>query len=454
MTEKNIIQYNKNEEPIIISKPTSDKLLRLEHPSDAMALYWFYYYTAKWQYSNTVYANNHYTKTGLKWTDQRLSRAKKDLIKLELIEQRSGQWDPKTKKIGCPAIKINFVWWDKKKIQAHNQETLPPQISRGVGTLHTRNSYTLGKQGIKYSTVRLKGSTNRLKHNHIPAADAAVVCDEPQDYFSRAARMLAKIVAMRHEVKITTRKVKSWAAEMQKMVRTDCIVTERITAALRWYAEHHAEQYVPVIECGRSLRDKFIRLEAAMKRADEPPASAAPTRQAAHTAPLPEFGDPTNSLEKTLLAAGQQPKDIDQEKIHSLSPAGAERQLLALLTGLGVSVTDPAYVRRFVAEALAWHDGLYALALKKKKPPDPTIVYPDFIDTTNIDRDDTHPIRRFLKRRHLWERLLGFIEEKQHSFPLRSIHDLRVGNTRWHEFLQRLANDLDCDMVTAERLTR
>jgi hypothetical protein len=145
------IQYNRNEEPIVISKPTSDRLLQLERPADAMALYWFYYYTAKWQYSNTPHANNHYVTTGLKWTDDRLSRAKKDLINLGLIEQPPRQWNPKTKHIGYPQIKINFIWWDKKKMSSYSPVILPPTKSKGVGN-----------EPIKGSTGTLNQESNNI----------------------------------------------------------------------------------------------------------------------------------------------------------------------------------------------------------------------------------------------------------------------------------------------------
>jgi hypothetical protein len=152
------IQYNKNEEPIVISKPTSDRLLQLDRPADAMALYWFYYYTAKWQHSNTPHANNHYITTGLKWTAARLTRAKNDLICLGLIEQPPRQWNPKTKHIGCPQIKINFIWWDKKRIASYSPCNPTPYEIQG-----SRKSKAVGNEPIKGSTSSIKGSTSSIK---------------------------------------------------------------------------------------------------------------------------------------------------------------------------------------------------------------------------------------------------------------------------------------------------
>ena len=43
---------------------------------------------------------------------------------------------------------------------------------------------------------------------------------------------------------------------------------ERIRTALQWYRKHKNEQYIPVIESGRSLQEKFSKLEAAITRED------------------------------------------------------------------------------------------------------------------------------------------------------------------------------------------
>ena len=40
----------------------------------------------------------------------------------------------------------------------------------------------------------------------------------------------------------------------------------RIERALKWYKENAGGQFVPIVESGSSLREKFVRLEAAIAR--------------------------------------------------------------------------------------------------------------------------------------------------------------------------------------------
>ena len=58
----------------------------------------------------------------------------------------------------------------------------------------------------------------------------------------------------------------SWANEIRKLVEIDGVSIQRVETALDWYEENIGGQYIPVIESGSSLRNKFIKLEDAMRR--------------------------------------------------------------------------------------------------------------------------------------------------------------------------------------------
>jgi hypothetical protein len=72
---------------IILPKHVLDSILRIEHAGDVIAVYTFYYYTAKWQRTNQIKATNIYCQTGLGMGEDRFMRSKKALIKLGLIEK-------------------------------------------------------------------------------------------------------------------------------------------------------------------------------------------------------------------------------------------------------------------------------------------------------------------------------------------------------------------------------
>lgn len=91
---------------IILTKPTLDIFLKEKKPADLIALYSFYYYTAKWQKTNTIKANNKYVKKGLQWGDDRLVQTKNKLKELGLIEEIKRHGDDG--KIKGYYIKINL----------------------------------------------------------------------------------------------------------------------------------------------------------------------------------------------------------------------------------------------------------------------------------------------------------------------------------------------------------
>ena len=175
------IQYNTCEEPIVISKLTLDRLLKLDHPGDSIALYCFYYYTAKWQHTNTPLANNSYTQTGLHWTKGRLARAKRDLIKLHLVEIVRTR-DVNTKTFNKPLLKINFIWWSKEKIEAIGQEKPYDTKSHRMADLPQIGSTNIGKKDLTNSNFfdpeDLPGRYS--KHPAVMKAWAAFVQDRKE----------------------------------------------------------------------------------------------------------------------------------------------------------------------------------------------------------------------------------------------------------------------------------
>lgn len=65
---------------LILNKHTIDTLFSLENCVDCIALYIFYYKTAKWQKTNTIKANDEYVKKCLKIGSDKLKKAK-DILK-------------------------------------------------------------------------------------------------------------------------------------------------------------------------------------------------------------------------------------------------------------------------------------------------------------------------------------------------------------------------------------
>lgn len=73
-------------ELIILTKQTIDIFLKSDSPGDLLALYSFYYYAAKWQGTNQPKCTTSYAARGLKWSEAKVRKAKRDLMSLGLIE--------------------------------------------------------------------------------------------------------------------------------------------------------------------------------------------------------------------------------------------------------------------------------------------------------------------------------------------------------------------------------
>lgn len=63
---------------------------------------------------------------------------------------------------------------------------------------------------------------------------------------------------------------KSWSDPIGKLIRIDKVKPDEILKSLDWYADHIGEEYIPVIESGKSLREKYSKLENAIKRNKKP----------------------------------------------------------------------------------------------------------------------------------------------------------------------------------------
>jgi len=80
------------------------------------------------------------------------------------------------------------------------------------------------------------------------------------------AKHLSKTIQQEKNIDHSTQQIKHWANDIRKLIEINKVSPHRIKKALTWYRKNIGGQYIPVIESGASLRDKFIRLEDAMKR--------------------------------------------------------------------------------------------------------------------------------------------------------------------------------------------
>jgi hypothetical protein len=154
----NKVSYNNHEEPIVLSKALFDLLLKQEHFSELIALYSFYYYTAKWQKTNTPRAVNTYVSQALNWSTDKISKYKRILISLGLIENIVRKNENNSQFVGN-YIRVNFIW-SKNSVKDLELDENPATAKIGV----------TGKNGKKPAAAKIgvtaKNPTNALSNNN------------------------------------------------------------------------------------------------------------------------------------------------------------------------------------------------------------------------------------------------------------------------------------------------
>ncbi len=135
---------------------------------------------------------------------------------------------------------------------------------------HKEESHRDGNHGDGNMALKILNKNTKDKNkNVILFSDLNLKIEDKQDKNSRyvpLAEKLAFIIRKNKRINVTSQKIASWANEIRKLVETDGVSIQRVQAALDWYEDNIGGQYIPVIESGASLRNKFIKLEDAMRR--------------------------------------------------------------------------------------------------------------------------------------------------------------------------------------------
>ena len=249
--------YSTHEEPLVISKPLMDILLTEKNPSCLIALYCFYYYTAKWQKTNRPKATDKYCMSGLTIGYDKFHAAQKKLISLGLIE-KVHERDKSGKYIGW-YMKVNFIWGKEKATQIiqNSQNTVldkkPELLKTSTGFQNTNALSTIKENA-------LSSLSPSLDLKKIPPKKQRALKYLP------LAQKLSSIVLSVKNMTHTTRQLQGWSYSICQLSEDNEISYERIEKALTWYEKNIGGQYIPVIESGASLKDKFMKLESAMSR--------------------------------------------------------------------------------------------------------------------------------------------------------------------------------------------
>ena len=133
---------------LILNKITVDRLFQLENCADCIALYVFYYKTAKWQKTNTVKANDQYVKKSLKWGISKIQKTKQALKEhglIDIVQRR------KDGKIEGWFIKVSYLVNERKA----DEIKIKVQESNNTQNQHVENS-TCGNEETNALKEKIK----------------------------------------------------------------------------------------------------------------------------------------------------------------------------------------------------------------------------------------------------------------------------------------------------------
>ena len=157
----------------------------------------------------------------------------------------------KTTQKGIPAkewYKIDF-----QKLVGCLGQDLPkttgqdPKISKGLYK-DTKNKET---KKIIFTEQNSSGKVTLQKRNEI---------------YLPIVKYLSKTSQTNKNIQHTSSQLKTWSNDIRRLVENNKVSIKRIKEVLKWYKQNIGGEYIPVIESGSSLREKFTRLEDAMQR--------------------------------------------------------------------------------------------------------------------------------------------------------------------------------------------
>lgn len=133
---------------------------------------------------------------------------------------------------------------------------------------------------------------------------------ERNEKYLPLARQLSDIVSSTKNIKHTSMQLKSWANEIRRLDEDNGVSIARMKDALDWYAENVGGQYIPVIESGRSFREKFVKLEAAIDRQKSRPQNTYQRTQFSNRTGT----SPDSALSKYLAKIEQKAEEESQKR--------------------------------------------------------------------------------------------------------------------------------------------
>lgn len=194
---------------LILNKHTIDTLFTLDNCADCIALYVFYYKTAKWQKTDTIKATDEYIKKSLKWGYDKIRKTKSTLKESGLIDIVQRRKDGK---IDGWYVKVSYIVSQRKTEDIY----INVQDSKNTQNLQVENPRSTEQEAnaLKYNNKCLNNKNKMLKENMIV---------DSYGFNEEVKEALYAFIDMRKAIKkpMTERALKMLINKLNKMTNDD-----------------------------------------------------------------------------------------------------------------------------------------------------------------------------------------------------------------------------------------
>lgn len=206
---------------IILTSQTVERFMQDTDFSDLLALYTFYYYTAKWQKTNQIKCTTGYTAKGMNWSEAKVRRIKKKLIDIGLASDITSKDD--NGKITGHYVKLAYIF------KSENVENI-------INSNDDTNSHTYENRQCGKSDSVANRETNALSNNNINALSNNNKNNIYTDFLERIWKLYPK---KRGKSAITKKALKELhdAGEVRVLKAVENYISEI-------HRNHTSEQYI------------------------------------------------------------------------------------------------------------------------------------------------------------------------------------------------------------------
>ena len=171
-----------------------------------------------------------------------------------------------SKKKGCIVLQRKIFINDFEKINI-DKITVGENTNR---TISENTNRTVG-ENAKYNIINLNNNinnTNNIIKENIKRKEKKIEID---NFSYEICLQIKNLVANKKKIKIEDKQLKNWVKEINKLldalqVRGEEQAKEDIRKAIKFLLENEDNQFVPVVESGKSFREKFLKIEDSIKR--------------------------------------------------------------------------------------------------------------------------------------------------------------------------------------------